>query len=458
MKGERLPQTVLAQLSGLGCVQNGDTVCCALSGGADSVCLLRCLLACRDELGISVTAVHVNHNLRGAESRGDQAFCEQLCRTLGVPLQVISVDAAARAEADRCSEELAARECRYAAFETIGADWIATAHTASDNLETLVHRLVRGASLHGLGAIPPKNGRFLRPLLCITRGQVETYLHALGQAYVTDSTNLTDAYTRNRIRHTVIPTLKQLNPSVERTASYTMRSLRREDDYLQQQAQAAFAACYRERGKRLEQLDTLHPALQIRCIAMLLETQRLSYDAPLLERLLGLAQNGGRWNLSRRVYAVAKSGMLWIETVPPPVQPLQGCVLLQLGENRIFPGFVLSARIIEPENCVKNGNVHEKFANDCLDYDRIKGSIFLRTRQPGERIRLPGRGFSSSLKKVIQGNVPQKRRKTLHILADDAGVVFVEMLGADERVLPNADTKRLLRIEVTEESEDAYME
>ena len=177
-----------------------------------------------------------------------------------------------------------AKAAKAGQFAQVQADWIATAHTASDNLETLVHRMVRGASLHGLTAIPPRNGRFLRPLLRITREQVETHLAALEQTYVTDSTNLTDDYTRNRIRHHIIPAMQALNPAAERTVSYTLRSLRREDNFLTQQASAAYRCCHTAENT-LDGLEQLHPALRFRCIAMLLEECGFSCDAPLLERL-----------------------------------------------------------------------------------------------------------------------------------------------------------------------------
>lgn len=452
MKAESLPRQVLAQFRAMECVQPGDTVCCALSGGADSVCLLRCLLELQEELGISVTAVHVDHQLRGTESDRDRQFCGQLCASLGVSLEEYTVDVETHARQEHLSTELAARQCRYEAFSQVQADWIATAHTASDNLETLLHRLIRGSSLHGLTAIPPKNGRILRPLLTTTREQVEVYLAELGQAYVTDSTNLTDLYTRNRIRHRIVPELKQLNPSVERTAAHTITSLCREDDYMAQQAVAAYAQCHTN-ADTLEHLEQIHPALQMRCLAMLLEEHGFSYDAALLERLMALAVHGGRWNLSRHVYAAAKPGILWIETAPP--EPLGEKALLKLGENQIFPGFILYASLIEAENHEKVENVHGKFANSCLDYDKIKGNIFLRLRQPGERIRLPGRAFTSSLKKVIQAKVPQGRRKTLHILADDDGIVFAEYIGAADCAVPDENTRRLLVVEIREEQNDA---
>ena len=446
MRADAVSRAVLEQLRELHCLEPEQTVCCALSGGADSVCLLRCLLELRPVLGITITAVHVNHHLRGAESERDRAFCQQLCAGLGVRLAVYDVNPAARAAQEHCSEELAARECRYAAFAQVQADWIATAHTASDNLETAVHRLVRGASLHGLTAIPPKNGRFLRPLLRVTRRQVEQYLESLGQTYVTDSTNLTDAYTRNRIRHQVIPALEQLNPSVERTVSYTLRSLRREDDFLHQQAQAAYAKCHTGKNT-LSGLEMLHEALQFRCIAMLLEEAGISCEAPLLERLAALARQGGRWNLSGAVYAVGKSGTLTIETVQLS-EPLPVAIPLQMGENWLFSGFVLYARLETVSPAENVANIHKKFANACLDYDKIKGEIFLRPRQSGDRMQLSGRGFTSALKKLIQANLPPERRRTAHVLADADGVIFVEGVGCAARVCPDGETRRLLVLEI----------
>lgn len=132
MRADAVSRAVLEQLRELHCLEPEQTVCCALSGGADSVCLLRCLLELRPVLGITITAVHVNHHLRGAESERDRTFCQQLCAGLGVRLAVYDVNPAARAAQEHCSEELAARECRYAAFAQVQADWIATAHTASD--------------------------------------------------------------------------------------------------------------------------------------------------------------------------------------------------------------------------------------------------------------------------------------------------------------------------------------
>ncbi len=429
----------------------GEIICCALSGGADSVCLLRCLLELQKPLHITVTAVHVNHNLRGEESVRDQRFCERLCEQLNVSLQGFSVDVRQRAKQEKCSEELAARLCRYEVFEQVHADWIATAHTASDNLETMLHRLARGSSLHGLAAIPPKNKRFLRPLLAVTRQEIEVYLSAAGQDYVTDSTNLTDAYTRNRIRHQIVPELKRLNPAVERTAVHTLRSLRLEDDYLTMQAKAAYAVHLQ--GNTLTRLDELHPAIAMRCLAMLLEQCAIAYDAPLLERLYEMTLQGGRWNLTGNVYAAAKQGTLTIETIRSVPLPLAESVLLQMGENCLYEGFTVFVSLIKQESFDKFANVHGKFANCCLDYDKIKGDIFLRPRQYGARMQLCGRNFTASLKKLIQAKVPKPRRDTLHVLTDDEGVIYAEYIGIADRVRPDEHTQWLLAVDVRESNE-----
>ena len=145
------------------------SIACALSGGADSICLLICLLEWKQKFHLEVSAIHIQHNLRGEESFRDENFCAEFCQKQNIPLKIISVDVKAYQQEQHLSLETAARECRYQAFETCKADFIATAHTASDNLETMLFRLARGTGLKGLCGIPPKRGNYLRPLLASSR-------------------------------------------------------------------------------------------------------------------------------------------------------------------------------------------------------------------------------------------------------------------------------------------------
>ena len=193
----------------------------ALSGGADSVSLLFVLKHLEHELGIGVEAAHCNFHLRGAESVRDEEFCKQLCDRLSVPLHLIHFDTQAYADLHRVSIEMAARDLRYGYFENLRRDIeaqdICVAHHRDDSVETVLLNLVRGTGLRGLRGIQPRNGNIIRPLLSLSREDIVQYLDALGESYVTDSTNLHNDVKRNKIRLDVMPLLRELNPSVSQS-------------------------------------------------------------------------------------------------------------------------------------------------------------------------------------------------------------------------------------------------
>ena len=193
----------------------------ALSGGADSVSLLLVLKHLESELGITLEAAHCNFHLRGDESSRDEEFCKQLCRRLHVPLHLVHFDTHAYADLHHVSIEMAARDLRYAYFEQLRRDIraqdICVAHHRDDSVETLLLNLVRGTGLRGLRGIQPRNAHIIRPLLSHSRQQIEHYLDALGESYVTDSTNLHNDVKRNKIRLNIIPLLRELNPSVSQS-------------------------------------------------------------------------------------------------------------------------------------------------------------------------------------------------------------------------------------------------
>lgn len=211
-------------------LDRGSTYLVAISGGADSVALLLLLL----DMGYRVEAVHCNFHLRGAESDRDEAFVRKLCEDRGVPFHLAHFDTREYAALHKVSIEMAARNLRYAYFERlrkdIGAADICVAHHRDDNVETLLMNLVRGTGIHGLSGIRPRNGRIVRPLLCISRKDIEHYLASLGQDYVTDSTNLIDDCVRNKFRLNIIPMLEEINPgaseNISRAAEYVSGAVR----------------------------------------------------------------------------------------------------------------------------------------------------------------------------------------------------------------------------------------
>ena len=197
----------------------------AISGGADSVCLLLKMI----EEGRSVEAVHCNFHLRGDESDRDETFVVTLCQRLGVPLHRVHFDTKEYAALHKVSIELAARELRYRYFEQlrqdIGAEAIMVAHHRDDNVETVLMNMVRGTGIRGMAGIRPVNGHILRPLLDMSRADIEAYLARKGETYVTDSTNLEDDATRNKFRHHVIPLLQSLNPKASENIHSTSRHI-----------------------------------------------------------------------------------------------------------------------------------------------------------------------------------------------------------------------------------------
>jgi tRNA(Ile)-lysidine synthase len=219
----------------------GDRVSVALSGGADSTALLLLVhdanSAPRNALGVGLSAVHIHHGLRGDEADADEAFVRALCDRLQIPLLVHRVDTASRAASNRETIEEAARNLRYAHFRTLiadgRADVVVTAHTLDDQSETVLMKLLRGAWTEGLSAISPvvevPRGRILRPLLSVRRAEVEAYLQARGQSWQTDSTNADEGFTRNRLRHTVLPLLREENPSLDQTLANLAEIAREEE-------------------------------------------------------------------------------------------------------------------------------------------------------------------------------------------------------------------------------------
>ncbi len=211
----------------------------ALSGGADSVALLLCL----KELGYRVEAVHCNFHLRGEESLRDEQFCEELCQREDIPLHKAHFDTQAYADLHKVSIEMAARELRYRYFfqlkEALSADGVCVGHHKEDSVETILINLVRGTGLSGLMGIRPRNHDVIRPLLCVTRQEIEDYLQKYAVSFVIDSTNLVDDVVRNKIRLNVLPQLSEINPSVTDTILTTANHLSEVDAIVQESLKSA---------------------------------------------------------------------------------------------------------------------------------------------------------------------------------------------------------------------------
>jgi len=264
----------------------------ALSGGADSVALLYSLWFLKDELQIELSACHVNHNLRGDESDGDEMFVRRMCRLLDIPLYVRNIkvlDYVSKHE----SVELVARKIRYDFFSELGADrLIATAHTASDNCETVLINLIRGTALSGMCGIPPKRDNIIRPLIDCTREDIENFCKEYSLPYVTDSTNLSTDYTRNKLRINIIPELKKINPSLVTSISRMSQSVALDDLYLDDIAKRELEKARKDGKYSVLALQSLDECILRRAVAMIFDENDIPIGSLALANAVQIIRDG----------------------------------------------------------------------------------------------------------------------------------------------------------------------
>lgn len=442
-----LTDKIRSLISAENMLSTGDCVVCGLSGGADSVCLLLAMKGLAEELGITVEALHVNHCLRGAESQRDEDFCRELCGRLAVPFTAVSCDVKGFAEQHSLSTEEAARKLRYGIFaEYSQGKKLATAHNADDNLETMILNLVRGTALKGLSGIPAVRGNIIRPLLTVTRREIESFLSEQGQSFVTDSTNLSDDYTRNRIRHRIVPLLCELNPSAAVTAARSAAALREENAFIESETDRAEAEC--RCGNTFTGLARYPAVIRKRCAARLLSENAVPYSCDRLCAADKLIVGGGKLNVSGDRYLVSDGRTFSLETIPGRTEIPELSAELVPGANSIFPEKELICEVLLCDNLKKAEPVNKMLTYYLLDYDKIIGRAVIRNRRNGDRIRLAGRDFTSSVKKLINEKIPAKERPLLHFIEDECGTILAEGLGIADRVRPDGSTRRVMKITI----------
>lgn len=423
---------------------SGDTAVCGLSGGADSVCLLLVLYSLKERLNINIEALHVNHCLRGDESDHDEQFCRELCAKIGIPFTAVSCNVKEYAEKNSLSCEESARILRYNIFrEYSDGKKIATAHNADDNLETIVHHLIRGTALKGLAGIPPVRENIIRPLLAVSRHEIEEYLAEYGQKYVTDSTNLTDDYTRNKIRHKIIPLMREINSSLTETSVRSIDSLRSENALIESETDITMKKCFN--NGIFTNLKEYNEVIRRRCISRVLNEKNLPVSNQRLAECDKIVLNGGKVNISNNIYFISDGKTSQLKIIEPQKSEFISKEL-RIGENTIFSDSKMICELIECDNLVKFNDVNKKLTFYLLDYDKIIGRAVVRSRKYGDRIRLKGRNFTSSLKKLINEKIPDSLKTSLHFIEDSEGTVFAENIGIAERVSPDRNTKYLLKI------------
>lgn len=389
-------------------VHPGDTVICAVSGGADSMALLWGMYLLAEKLRIHVEAAHFNHHLRGEESDRDEAFVRRFCDHHDITLHV----GRARVQPGKKGLEAAAREARYAYLRSLPGI-IATAHTANDNAETVLMHLVRGTGLRGLGGITPCSEGLIRPMLDVTRQEVEAFLRENWIEYIHDSSNDSSAFLRNRLRQSVMPLLEQENPSIYGNLSAMAQRLRQDEQALETMSAV-------EGELSVQRLRQMEPALRRRALERFLKQCGVKEpEACHIEQAERLVMTG-------RPSAYAR---------------FPGGVLVRRDYDALVPDGErggLMSRPLEPDSSAALPEagllvrcVSRQPEDEGLWYKVYpRGAITLRSRLPGDEIRLSG-GTKSLKKLFIDRKIPARQRPLIPVAADEAGVLCVHGLGAN---------------------------
>ncbi len=473
-----------------------------VSGGADSVCLLLILSELMPQIGYSLYALHVEHGIRGEESRADAEFTEQLCRKLGVPFMLCHVDVPRCREETGLSPEEAAREVRYdcyrkACAET-GADRVALAHHADDCAETMLFNLARGTGIRGMSGIRPVSQRtrfiesdvpsgeaddarradniaggftVIRPLLCLTRAQIEDWLAGRGQEYRTDSTNTDVTYARNRIRANVLPELTKINTQAVPHMWQLSGQLAQVSDYLDEAAREAGREAV-SMGDDAVVIDCgsfceMHPVLQSSLLMQLLgwaAGSRRDITSVHVEQLLGLmaAEVGTRLSLPGKVTAKKMYDTVELRRRDPDLSGTDAPAahtehsdgaqawetdLIIPGETVLENGLRFSTEILEFTDFSQK--IPPKSYTKWFDYDKINSAVRLRGRCPGDYFQTDADGGHKKLNRFfIDEKVPLALRDSICLLADGSHILWVVGYRISEAYKVTGETRRVLCVTV----------
>lgn len=450
-------------------IEKKDRIVVGVSGGADSVCLFSVLLELQREYELELFVVHIHHGIRGEEADRDEAFVRKLAEQKEVPYFPVWREVPALAGEWGMTEEEAGRRARYEAFsdvlERVGGNKIAVAHNRNDCAETVLFQLLRGSGLKGLCGIPPKREQIIRPLLCVEREEIEAYLKERGQKFCTDRTNLEFAYTRNKIRLSLLPAAeKEINQRAVEHIARTAELLREVEAYVRKNAQLFYDEIVIEKNgqyfMRIAKLEEQDIVIQRELIKLVLYKSAggaKDIEAKHIEsvRLLMKNQSGKRVNLPYRivvwreyeflVFAVRKDGQ-------GKAMKKEG-YCYELIPDRTYrieeAGWEVCLELLEKSK--KCGEIPQNTCVKWFDYDKIENGIRLRSRRNGDYLQINAGGGRKKLKDYfIDKKIPREERENIALLADGSHIVWILGDRISERYKLTEATQRILKVKITE--------
>ncbi len=430
-------------------IQNGDHIIIGVSGGADSVYLLLVLNELRESMKLTITAVHINHMIR-TEAVDDQRFVEQLCGQLQIPCKVFEIDVTQIAKREKMSLEEAGRKARYDAFfktmKKCDADKIAIAHHQNDQAETFLYRVARGTGIYGAAAMREKDGKLIRPLLCIKKEEIVKYLRQIGQDWVEDASNQEDAFARNQIRNQIIPRLETINDQTVEHIGQLCEDIKEVTEYLTKQVEASFSKCTKqiEHGFEVdcEQLSRENIWIQKQILKKILEQtagKKKDLERKHVEDLLTLAQGETGKRISLPYEMTAEKNYQYIKVGKG-----------NLSDKQEMKGKLFCEEVTDLTNIVEN---------DCtkiIDYDRIEADIRLRFRKPGDFFIFNKEFKKKSLNRYfIDEKIPRQLRDQIPLVADGSHIIWIVGRRVSEYYKITKSTRRYLKLEFKREGDDS---
>ncbi len=407
--------------------------------------LLERLMELAPKRDLGICCAHFNHCLRGNAADCDQQFVEKYCSSRGIPCIIGSGDVAAYADKNGLGTEEAARILRYEFLEktaqTVGAQRIATAHTADDNTETVLFNLSRGCGLNGLCGIPPVRGKIVRPMLTVTTQEVLDYLSAKGIPHVEDETNRLDEYTRNKIRHRIVPELKKLNSEFDRNTIRTAQLLREDEELLNEIAERFVKEHFKDGCLAASEFEALPRPISARALKMIVQTELSAAHVEAVRELACAEKSHGYTDIPKNRIARQYDKLIFSAAEHKKLAER----VVHIGEVIVLAEAGLEIYCEKIDNCTE---IHNSFNIFFFKSDTICGNITVESRQDGEKIRLAGRGCTKSLKKLFsEARLNGENKHLIPVLHDDMGVIAVYGFGIAERCLPQSGDN-VIKIEI----------
>lgn len=440
---------ILSTIEKYSMIHKGDTVASCLSGGRDSMALFHFLCSERENLGINIIALHVNHGLR-TESEEEEVIVKSYCKSMGVECIVCHLNMTSREKPQGMSVETWARDLRYKFFEEQAEKYsakLATAHTLSDKTETILFNITRGTGLKGVTGIPPVRGNIIRPLIDCTREEIENYCKQNNIRFVTDKTNFDDVYSRNRIRLNVIPQLKMINSSFEKSVANFSEEAEELHTLLSHLSDILYKESYTDKGYDTHILCNAEPAVAKNLIRNILDNIGCLSKNNVDDIYSSLKNEYYSRQMNDRYICIVKDGFLTLTEVNKPVGEVRTEVS-SYGTTQ-FLGKAYMFSIQDAEN-IKN--IKESGKNPLksfINYDKIKGRLFLRNRKIGDSFSFTKRKVTKTVKKLfIEDKVPISERDRIPILTDETDkLIWMSGYGTDRKYVPDTECKKVLIIE-----------